>query len=127
MVHPGLLINANQRLHYQAKGRKAAALRLLGRDLGQQLDPAGDRRVRIVYTFGFLDRRSRDVDNLAPTTKALTDGIRDAGILIDDSDRYIEGPDRRTGPLSPEASKRPTHARRVRVTVTLTESTEAAA
>lgn len=38
-----------------------------------------------------------DPNNLAPTTKALVDGIVDAGVLEDDSVQYVIGPDHRHG------------------------------
>lgn len=36
------------------------------------------------------DRRRRDADNLAPTSKAVVDGLRDAGVLPDDSTDVID-------------------------------------
>jgi hypothetical protein len=126
MILPGRMINANQRLHWATKGEKTAALRLLGRWLGDQLDPADGRRL-VVYTLGLLSRRRVDPANFHPSAKALTDGLVDAGVFPDDSDEYVQGPLITIGELSPEASKRPTHTRRVQVTCTLLEPREVAA
>ena len=123
LLHPSLLLNANDRLHWARKGEKTATLRMLGRNLGQQLDPADGRKL-IVYTLGMLDRRRRDDANLHPSAKAWTDGLVDAGVLVDDSKEYVQGPLITIGELSPEASKRPTHTRRVQVTVSLLPPTE---
>lgn len=125
MIHPDLLLNANDRLHWSPKGEKTAALRLLGRDLGQRLDPSTGRRL-VVYTLGLLDRRRRDEANWHPSAKAWTDGLVDAGIFPDDSKEYVQGPLITIGELSPEASKRPTHTRRIQVTCTILEPREVA-
>jgi len=123
MVHPSLLINANDRLHWSRKMERTAALRMLGRNLGQQLDPAAGR-VLVVYTLGMLDRQRRDPANWQPSAKAWTDGLVDAGVFPDDSDAHVEGPILGIGELSPEASRRPTSSRRIQVTVTLTAPRE---
>ena len=51
--------------------------------------------VRIVATVHIADRRRREVSNLFPTFKACIDGFVDAGILADDSDAHVIGPDPR--------------------------------
>nr|WP_303769103.1 hypothetical protein [Schaalia odontolytica] len=42
--------------------------------------------------MAYPDRRRRDRHNLAPTIKAMLDGLIDAGLLPDDADRYLDGP-----------------------------------
>ena len=49
-------------------------------------------RARVEFEFTYPDRRRRDRSNLAPTVKALMDGMIDAGLLPDDADRYLDGP-----------------------------------
>jgi crossover junction endodeoxyribonuclease RusA len=44
-------------------------------------------KVRCVYYAP--DNRRRDTTNLFPSIKAAMDGIVDAGVLKDDSDKYI--------------------------------------
>lgn len=126
MVHPSLLINANDRPHHFDKAEKTAALRTLGRHLGQQLDRADGRKL-VIYTLGMLDRQRRDPANWHPSAKAWTDGLKDAGVFPDDSDEYVQGPLVAIGALSPEASRRPARLRRIQVTVTITDPTEAVA
>jgi len=53
--------------------------------------------VRVTATVHIADNRRREVSNLFPTFKACIDGFVDSGILIDDSDKYVEGPDPRRG------------------------------
>lgn len=126
MVLPGRLINANDRLHWATKGEKTAALRLIGRWMGDQLDPVPGR-VLVVYTLGLLSRRKVDPANWHPSAKAWTDGLRDAGVFPDDHDEWVQGPLITIGELSPEASRRPTHIRRIQVTCTILEPREVVA
>lgn len=53
--------------------------------------------VRITATVHIKDKRRREVSNLFPTFKACIDGFVDAGILADDSDAHVIGPDPRRG------------------------------
>jgi crossover junction endodeoxyribonuclease RusA len=46
----------------------------------------------------FKTRAGRyDTNNFAPTTKAIVDGLVDAGVLVDDSTEWVIGPDHRHG------------------------------
>ena len=45
--------------------------------------------------IGWADNRKRDVNNWQPTAKALVDGLVDAGVLEDDNDAHLVGPDLR--------------------------------
>jgi len=51
--------------------------------------------VRIIATVHIADKRRREVSNYFPTFKACIDGFVDAGILEDDSDAHVIGPDPR--------------------------------
>jgi len=57
-------------------------------------------RAHIVAVLSFGDARRRDPANWYPTAKACVDGLVDAGVLTDDSARYLTGPDMRLGPKS---------------------------
>jgi Holliday junction resolvase RusA-like endonuclease len=58
--------------------------------------PSGLRSpVRITATVHIADKRRREVSNLFPTFKACIDGFVDAGVLADDSDAHVIGPDPR--------------------------------
>lgn len=45
-------------------------------------------KIRAVYYAP--DNRRRDTSNIFPTVKAVIDGIVDAGVLPDDSDKYVK-------------------------------------
>lgn len=86
------LLTSNQRPHWAVRHRKTKYLRGLAKDTAQALRVPPLRRARIDAWVTWPDGRRRDRHNLSPTVKALVDGIVDAGVLPDDSDRYIEGP-----------------------------------
>lgn len=102
-VPRGLLLNANQRLHWRQKAERSKALREAA---------AWNAKTAPVWPFGIQpfavkarctvrvfwpDRRRRDVHNIMPTIKACIDGFVDSGMLTDDSDKYLVGPDLRVG------------------------------
>lgn len=47
-------------------------------------------RVRVTYEFGVPTRARRDPDNLVASGKPILDGIRDAGVIPDDSTGHVE-------------------------------------
>ena len=53
--------------------------------------------MRVVVTYGFSDRNvgAREAINLSQMTKAIVDGLVDAGLAADDSEVYITGQDSR--------------------------------
>ena len=56
-------------------------------------------RARITVTFAFPTRRKRDVANLYDlVVKPIVDGVVDAGLLPDDNDTHLIGPDIRRAP-----------------------------
>ena len=78
-------------------------------------------RVHIVAHLRFTDRRARDVHNYFPTIKAVVDGLVDHGLIPDDRDEHLLGPDLRTGvPL-----RRTVFAPVGEVVLTITEATDA--
>lgn len=84
------VVTANDRLHHHAKAKKTADLRTLGNlkaiAHGCRIEQAVVLRVRI----GYPDARRRDRLNLAPTTKALVDGIAPYLLGDDSDDRIVE-------------------------------------
>lgn len=84
------LVTANDRLHHHAKAKKVKALRQLGRsrafDAGHKITNPVILHVRI----GWPDARKRDRLNLAPSTKALVDGIAPHLLGDDNDDRIVE-------------------------------------
>lgn len=89
------LLSANDKMHWAARARLTKQLRqwgyLLGRE-GQGVARLHLTRARVEFEFAYPDRRRRDRHNLAPTVKAFMDGLIDAGLLPDDSDRFLDGP-----------------------------------
>jgi Holliday junction resolvase RusA-like endonuclease len=115
-VGPGFvsqLLNANDRGHWATKEARrrywldTTIYRLRGHT------PILDQHVHITVTIAWPDRRRRDIGNYAPTSKCLVDAAVRAGILVDDSDRYVTGPDMRRayGPHEIRLTITPTGAR----------------
>lgn len=52
-------------------------------------------RARIEILFRFPDNIRREVSNLQLASKAIVDGLIDAGLLVDDRDEHCVGPDNR--------------------------------
>lgn len=100
------ILTSNQRQHWAVKARHVKALRAMGASAWARADRPTFDRVRLVVRVGYPDRRARDVHNLMPTVKALVDGMvhpygRARGLLPDDSDRFLVGPDLRPDPGMP--------------------------
>lgn len=87
------ILTSNQRLHWAKRAKATKRLRETGRDAAVFLTPV--QRAHITVTVGWPDRRRRDVTNIQPTIKGLVDGMVDAGLLPDDSDAHLVGPDLR--------------------------------
>jgi crossover junction endodeoxyribonuclease RusA len=81
------LINANDRDHWRKSAGKTATIRSVARGQAKGIPRLGKVKVRCVYYAP--DNRRRDTTNLFPSIKAAMDGIVDAGVLKDDSDKYI--------------------------------------
>lgn len=89
------VINANDRLHWAVKARLVRDLRRQAYWCARaQLKPAGGRS-RVVITYGWPSGRLPDSSNLAPTSKAILDGMVDAGVFRDDDPKHVVGPDDR--------------------------------
>ncbi len=100
MAAPCGWLSANHRQHHMARARLVRAWRSAARwnARAEQL-PRGLDRIHIELTFHQPAGRgrTRDVMNLAPTAKAVIDGLTDYGLTPDDSNRYVIGPDLRAG------------------------------
>lgn len=81
------LLNANDRHHWSKKAGVTATIRSIAR--GQATGKPQLDKVKIRAVYYAPDNRRRDVSNLFPSVKASVDGIVDAGVLKDDSDRYV--------------------------------------
>lgn len=90
------LLTSNHRLHWAEKAHRTRAIRQRSR-IAARGQEQPDTPCRCVVTFAFPDLRRRDAGNLAPTAKAIVDGLLDAHLLPDDSTRYLTGVDTRIG------------------------------
>lgn len=54
-------------------------------------------RAHIEITVTWPDRHRRDVNNWQPTAKPIVDGLVKAGLIPDDDDTHVTGPDMRRG------------------------------
>lgn len=99
------LINANHRTHWSRRADLARQWRANGWNTTQHI-PRLDK-AHITIEFAWPDNRHRDVGNLAPTAKAWVDGAVNGpfkghrfgpGLLPDDDDQHLVGPDLRRGP-----------------------------
>jgi len=84
------LLTSNQRLHWADKARKTRVIRDMAwvmcmHPKRQHLSAA---TCDVVVTWS--DKRRRDAESIVPTAKAAIDGCVDAGLLTDDSDRYLK-------------------------------------
>ena len=87
------VISANGREHYMTRARKTAKVRATAHGRAGQFRAGLPRplldRAHVTVSIGWQPlKRTRDADNLAPTTKACFDGFTDAGIWPDDSDKH---------------------------------------
>jgi hypothetical protein len=97
LVVPSLdVITLNTRAHWSANHRATASLRLRGgwaaRAAHAPQMTRADLTVHVVYP---ARKRRRDVSNYLGTVKPLLDGMVDAGVLPDDDDAHLCGPDLR--------------------------------
>lgn len=95
------LLNANQRQHWRTKAKITRNIRIAAMFCAKNVRVPALARAQIVAEYRPPNRRRRDVHNLYPSAKAAVDGLVDAGVLPDDSDAYLVGPDMRLGEVEP--------------------------
>lgn len=85
-----VLLTSNQRKHWAEKARHTKVIRDMAWVLCMHPKRAHlpAATCDVVVTWG--DKRRRDAESIAPTAKAAIDGCVDAGLLTDDSDRYLK-------------------------------------
>lgn len=92
----GPWLNSNDRLHRMQEVKITRAWREAAAERAKYIPPFTNQ-VHITAHI-FKPRAGRfDPNNLAPTTKAIVDGLVHAGLLADDSTEYVIGPDHRHG------------------------------
>lgn len=97
-----IFLSANQRVHWQVRARVTRAWRHAAKVEAQRaFHGYGFKRVRIIATFSKGRGGRYDAANLSPVAKAICDGLVDAGLVPDDSNEYVVGPDCRPGAPAP--------------------------
>lgn len=81
-------LSLNDRMHWATKARLTKEIRAYVREACTYRVP-DLTRAHVVLHWVPRDRRRRDTDNPFPTLKAAIDGIRDAGVVPDDSSEYV--------------------------------------
>lgn len=91
-------LSMNQRLHWAPKAERVRQWRTLARFTAARDGlPTGLDSVHITAHVHKTDNRSYDVHNLLPTMKAVIDGLVDYGLIDDDDNSRLTGPDMRHG------------------------------
>lgn len=108
-------INSNERTHWAVRAEKTRAWRLVAKIAAQNAGlPKGLEHAHITCAIHKTTNRSYDAGNLSPTAKAIVDGlVTDYGLLPDDSNAYLTGPDMRHGEKQDTAG----------ITITIKETT----
>lgn len=98
----GLLsLNAERKLHWSARKAVAAYWRSNTESAVRMAGIPRMGRVHVVVWFHKATNRMYDVSNLLPVAKSCVDSLVDAGIVPDDNNHYVIGPDLRAGAKSP--------------------------
>lgn len=83
-------LTANDRHHYMVKARITKQIREASFWMARQLRLPELPKITVAMTWVVADKRKRDgSENLAPTLKALIDGLVDAGVVIDDDQAHV--------------------------------------
>ena len=119
-VPASVVLSSNDRLHWAPQGQRTAQIRMLGKLAGRKMFavPAASR-IRIIVDVWKGHGGRYDPPNLAPSVKAIVDGFRDSGILVDDDWRHVDGPHIQHGGVNPALKGRTRRGGHVVFTVTL--------
>lgn len=103
-IHKSSVLNQNRLPHWGTKNKIVKDLKVMGKVAGKQLRRRF-HKVRLEVTVSYPVAWDADAANYYPTMKAYVDGMVDKpptvkgqkqlpaqGILVDDSDKYFDGP-----------------------------------
>lgn len=92
------MLNLNQRYHWAKKAQLTKHWRQLALANAMAADlPKNLQNVHITAHVIKSTSRQYDVHNLMPTLKACVDGLVDYGLIPDDTNKHLTGPDLRQG------------------------------
>ncbi|QWY81949.1 RusA-like resolvase [Arthrobacter phage Sicarius2] len=95
-------LSANDRLQHYGKNERTQVWKNLAAGAAARANIEPLDWARIVYWVRWPDNVRRETSNLQPAAKAIVDGIVLAGVLKDDRDEIVDGPDpRRIYPNGP--------------------------
>lgn len=97
---PDEWLNSNHRNHWAIDARRKKAWRTAARYAAH--NTTRHERVHIECWIHKKTRRTYDAHNLTPTAKAVIDGLVDAGLIPDDTNQHLIGPDMRQGETRPK-------------------------
>lgn len=94
-----VVLSANKAKHWAVKARHVKVIRDMAFIMAKhhRFPPMEKAAIEVEVTWP--DSKVRDASNLAPTAKAAIDGFVDAGLLTDDSDKYVERTTYRASPV----------------------------
>jgi len=91
-------INSNDRDHWATRNRKTKKWRNTTHWLARAAKlPKNLDHVTITGHVNKTNTAAYDAHNLMPTLKAIVDGLVDYGLIPDDHNKYLTGPDIRPG------------------------------
>jgi crossover junction endodeoxyribonuclease RusA len=82
--------NLNDRKHYMVKAKIVREWRGATSILGRSLRIPACERIKVELHYVPAQERRRDPDNLVSALKPCCDGLVDAGIVPDDTERFVE-------------------------------------
>ncbi len=85
-------LHLNQRMHHRPKAKLTAEVRGTARDLMLRVGPLELERPAVQLVWLVETRHTRDSENIAPTLKAICDGLVDGGLAPDDAPKYMHKP-----------------------------------
>lgn len=88
-------ISANDRFHRQEVAKRSKRWRATAAEVASTWSAEALPWSRVVVWYRFPTNARREVANLQPTTKAIVDGLVDAGVMVDDRDEFSGGQDNR--------------------------------
>jgi crossover junction endodeoxyribonuclease RusA len=93
IVRPNLGYGPNDRVHWRTKATRTRDVRMQAYLMGSlcRKPSMKDRKATMLYTITWAKgkRRLNDADNLLAQLKPVTDGLKDAGLIHDDSPDWL--------------------------------------